>query len=222
MLALKIIGIILAALILLIVLILLLNVNLIFEYSTEFGFKLRVRVLFLTFGGKEKEEKPEKEKKEKKPSKLAEKLKKFFGIDVMTDEGLKENVEEAGISETVNKIATVISLIAGQIFWLLKRFKIKKLRLLAICGGEDAADAAMEYGLVCAAVYPMAGYLDTNLKTARNAQDIGIYCDFDGDAKLEFEFRVSIRVIHVVRAVLKNAMANAERISEEEKNNERN
>lgn len=228
MVALYIIGIILAVLSALILLILLLKVKLFFEFSTESGFKFKVGVLFFTFGGKdkpkkEKEEDKEEEKKEKKPSKLLERIKKLFGIDVLSDkDALKENVEEGGVSEAVNRIVTVISLIAGQIFWLLKKFKIKKLKFFIICGGSDAADTAMEYGLVCAAVYPLVGYLDTNLKTAKNAQDIQIYCDFDGDSKFEFEFNVSIRIIHVVRAIFRNAMANAERLKNEEANNERN
>lgn len=225
MIALYIILIILAVLSALIFLILLLNLKLFFEFSLERGFGFKVGILFFKFGGKEKkpkQENDEKIKKEKKPSKLLQRIKKLFGIDVISDSDvLKENVEEGGVSETVNKVVTVISLIAGQIFWLLKRFKIKKLKFFVVCGGSDAADTAMEYGLVCAAVYPLAAYLDTNLKTAKNAQDIQIYCDFDGDSRFEFEFNVSIRIIHVIRAIFRNALANAERLKNEEANNER-
>ncbi len=220
MVVLYIIGITLVVILALLIFILLLKVKLFFDFSTDSGFSFKIGILFFTFDlTKEKPEKDKdkEEKKEKKPSKLLRRIKKFFGIDVISDsDALKENVEEGGISSTVNRVVTAVSLIAGQIFWLLKKFTIKKLRVFVVCGGSDAADTAMQYGLVCAAVYPMVGYLDTNLKTEKDAQDIGVYCDFDGDSKLDFEFDVSIRIIHIVRAIFRNAMANAEHMRNEE------
>ena len=215
MIALYIVLSVLAVLIILLSVILSLKLKLFFKFSTENGFELKFGVLNFIFGGNEKGQ--DEKKKKKKPSKLLKRIKKLFGIDVISDgEAFKENVEEGGISETVNKVVAVISLIAGQIFWLLQKFTIQKLKIFVVCGGSDAADTAIEYGLVCAAVYPLAGYLDTNLKTEKDAQDIQIYCDFDGDSSLDFEFDVSIRIIHVVRAIYKNALANAERAKYEE------
>ena len=218
MIFLKIFGIVLAVITLLILFILSLKIRLRFIFDTENGSKFLVKILFFTFGGK-KNEKPEKEEeKDKKESAFVKWFKKKLGIDVLIDgESLKQSADEKGVSGTVNKITTVISMLFGQIGWLLKRFCIHKLRIIAICGGDDAADAAMDYGLVCAAVYPLAGYLDTNLKSDKNAQDIQIGCDFEGNAHFEFEIYVSVRIIHILRALYNSAVMNAELASEEAK-----
>lgn len=209
MIVLKIIGVILAAIPALILIFLLLRVKIMFSYTPENEPKLYIKLLFFTFGKKKKD--PKKDNKTKKPSKILLKIQKRLGIDVFASgEALKQNVDESGISGTAEKVATVISLLAGQIFWLLKRFRLDKLRILAVCGGGDAADAAMDYGLVCAAVYPLAGYLTSNIRTAKNADDVQIVCDFDGDPHFEFDLFVSVRIIHLVRAVLRNANAVAE------------
>ena len=156
--------------------------------------------------------KPVKQKpKEKKPSKISAYFQKLFGIDTLTDAAdFKTNASESGIYDTLNKVITVFSLLLGQIVWLIKRIKLKKLHVKVICAGGDAADAAMDYGLVCAAVYPFVGYIETNFKTKKDAIDLQLGCDFDGDAYLGTDFIAQIRIIHIVRAVLKNAtnMAN--------------
>ncbi len=218
MIFLKILGIVLAVITILILLILSIRIRLNLVFSTENESKLLVKVLFFTFSNKKEEKKEDNKKKEKKESAFLKWFKRKLGIDVLTDsESLKQNANEKGISGTVNKITTVVSLLAGQIGWLLRKFRIHRLHILAICAGDDAADAAMDYGLVCAAIYPLVGYLETNLKTDKNAQDIQIGCDFEGNAKFDLDVYVSIRIIHILRALFKSAVMNAELASEEAK-----
>ncbi len=201
MIILKIVGFLLVGILALIFLFLMLRVKLVFDFSTESEPKFYVGLLFFKF----RINKPEKPKKQKKESRIFARIKKVLGIEKLSDsETFKEDTQETGISSTVTKVVTAASLIAGEAVWLLKRFKLHKLRLVAVCGGGDAADAAMEYGLVCSAVYPLAGYLDASLKTKKDAQDIRIYCDFENDASLQFYFHVSVRIIHVVRALWRN------------------
>lgn len=204
MLVLKIIGIALCIIVLLVFLILMLDIKAVFVFGTDGSFELKAKILFYKFFDIHEK---------KKPSKFGGYLKRIFGIEALTDtEGLKQDAQSGGISDTANKVITLLSLLAGQILWLLKKVRIKKFHLLAICGGYDAADAAMEYGLVCAAVYPFVGYLESTAKFAKKANDIQVGCDFENQAHFETEIVVKIRIIHAVRAVLKNAMANADNI----------
>ncbi len=215
MIILKIVGILLLAIIVLLMFILSLRIRIIFDYSTQSEAKFYIGVLFFKFRIN-KPDKPKKEKKEKKQSKFILKLKKLFGVDVLSDsDSLKQNTEETGISSTVSKVITAVSLIAGEAVWLLKRFKLHHLRFSAVCGGGDAADAAMDYGLVCSTVYPFAGYLDATLKTKKNAQDIRIYCDFENDSSFEFYIYLSVRTIHIVRALLRNLTSEEAKINEQ-------
>lgn len=201
---LKIIGTVLAAVVLLIFVILMLRAKVVFVFSTEGKTELKANLLFYSIYDLNKK------KKKEKPGKIGAFLKRIFGIDTLTDtQTLKNDAVESGISGAVNKIVTILTLLAGQIAWLLKRVYLKKLRIVAVCGGGDAADAAMDYGMVCSTVYPFAGYLESTLKTPKNAIDIRAGCDFDGEAVFEIEIVAKIRVIHVVRAIWRNAMSMA-------------
>ncbi|MBQ5838329.1 MAG: DUF2953 domain-containing protein, partial [Clostridia bacterium] len=90
--------------------------------------------------------------------------------------------------------------------WLVKKIKLKRFGLDVICGGGDAADAAIEYGVVCSAVYPFIGYLETNFKGAERALDVNIGCDFENEAYFGIDIKAKIRIIHILRAFLKGAI----------------
>ncbi len=204
MIILKIIGIALLVIALLIFTVLMLDLKVFFAFDTNGRVELYAKILFYKFYDFNNK---------KEPSKFGSYLKRIFGIETLTDtEGLKQDVQESGVSGTANRVITILSLLAGQILWLLARVRIKKFHLLAICGGDDAADAAMDYGLVCAAVYPFVGYLESTAKFAKKANDIQVGCDFENEASFETEIIAKIRIIHVLRAVIKNALANAENI----------
>lgn len=199
MIILKIIGLILSAIALIVFIILMLNAKIIFAFDTNGRLVLKAKLLFFTVY--------DLKRKKKKSGKIGTFLKKIFGIDTLTDtENLKTDAQTSGISSAVNKVVTVLMLLMGQIVWLLKRVKLKKLRLYAVCAGDDAADAAMDYGLVCSAVYPFVGYLETSLKMPKNACDIQVGCDFEGDAYFETEITAKLRVIHILRAIYRNAV----------------
>ena len=204
MIILKIIGFALLAIVFLIAVILSLNLKVVFAFDTNGRIELYAKILFYKLYDIHVK---------KESGKIGRYLKRIFGITALTDtEGLKQGAQTSGISDTATKVITVLSLLAGQVVWLLKRIKIKKFHLLAICGGEDAADAAMDYGLVCAAVYPFVGYLESTAKFAKKANDIQVGCDFEGSAYFETEIIAKIRLIHAVRAIWRNAMQNADNI----------
>ena len=204
MLAIKIILIALCAVILIVALILSLDIKVVFEFDTNGRLTLLAKLLFYKLYDI---------RQKKEPSPFGRYLKRIFGISALTDtEEIKKDTQESGISDTVSRLIAVLSLLAGQISWLLKRVRIKKLHILAICGGSDAADAAMDYGLVCAAVYPFVGYLETNAKFKEKAGDIRVGCDFENDAHFEAEITVKIKLFHVIRAIFRSALDGAESI----------
>lgn len=199
MIVLKVTGTVIAVIILLIAIILMLKIKLIVSYSKQNGLTVLYRLLYFTFG-----------KNPNPDSAFAKKLKKMLGIDkIESADAIKQGVEENGVSDAVQRIITIVTLLAGRVLWLLKYCRIHKLRIFAVCADEDAADAAIDYGLVCAAVYPFSAVITSNIKTAKNAEDISVLCDFEGEKKLEFDLTVSVRIIHILRALLHNSMAKA-------------
>lgn len=217
MLALKIIGILLAVIFVLIFVALMLNLQVIFGFNTAGKLDVRAKVSFFTvfdINKKKTKKTPQKvtdnkkDNKKKKNRKIAAYIQKKLGLDELLDaNALGEKAGAGGISDSVNKIVTLLTLVMGELAWLLKRIRVQRFHILAVCGGSDAADAAMEYGVVCAAVYPLVGYIEANLNTKKDATDIQIGCDFENDAYFETDFKVKLRVIHVVRAVFRNALA---------------
>ncbi|MBR5277830.1 MAG: hypothetical protein IKU23_01040 [Clostridia bacterium] len=200
MVALKIIGISLAVILGLIVLLLLLipclRLKLCLSYDQDGRLRYRIKVLCFSFGGKKKE------------SKIGKKIKKLFGLDVFDN----QDKTASGVSEKVGTAVALITVFAGQIKFIFSKLRLEKLGLLIICGDGDAADAAMDYGLVCASVYPLVGYLTASINTKKGAEDVRIGCDFDGDSKIEFDIRISVRIRHLLSAFI-NAMGDMAEIS---------
>lgn len=195
MVVLKIIGIILATIILLIGLILLVKTKLFVSFSKEKGFDVGFRVLFF------KKTLTAKKHKAKKQSRLGQKIKQWLGLDVFDKEELKKDVENGTISETVTQIITIVMLFFDRIKWLLSKLRVDKLKINAVCGG-DSAEAAMEYGLVCASVYPLTAFVTNNINIKKNAEEISIFCNFDGETYLEFDLKISVRNFHLLKAAL--------------------
>lgn len=213
---LAIIGILLAVIIALIVVLLLSCIRVHFSFNTQSRPELRVKLLFLTVFDINK---PKKKKKNKKPSKVGAFFKKLFGFDKAVSQAEDGEKTKKAISDKVTGFITLFMLLADSALWLVKKIKLKRFGLDIICGGGDAADAAIEYGIVCSAVYPFIGYLETNFKGADKALDVNIGCDFENEAYFGTEIIAKLRIIHIVRAFLKGVSDIA--IEQTEATNER-
>lgn len=142
------VGIVLAAFLLLIAVILLLPVRVIIKYGDGDEVKLLYRFLGKTFG-----ENPD-------PNNIIVKsAKKLTGISRFDSIGtVKGSIEDMGVSATAGQIADILMSLLGRVVWILKYCVAERFFIKAVCAGDDAADAAMEYGAVCAVVYPLVGY----------------------------------------------------------------
>ncbi len=195
MIVLKIIGIVLAVIVLLIALILALRVKVMIGYSPENKFRFRIKILCFTFGGKKKK------KKDKKPSRVSLWIKKKLGTE--PPEESEEDKQKKSISDKVTKVVTFVTIFVDEFKWLFSKMRLDKLKIFAVCSGGDASDAAMDYGLVCATVYPLIAYITGNVNTKKNAEEVQIGCDFDGNGYFEFDIHISIRTIHLLRAAIR-------------------
>ena len=201
MIVLKIIGIILAVIIALIALFMISRIKLLISYTQEKGFRIGFGFWFLRFWKSNEEKEPKAEKKEKKPSKFAQSLKKRLGLDAFDTEELKKGFSEGSLSEKITQIAAIVMLFFERIKWLFSKIRADKFRILAVCGG-DSADAAIEYGVACATVYPLSAYISDNLNFKKNAQDIQLKCNFDGDAYFEFDLTLSVRIYYILKTAI--------------------
>lgn len=159
-----------------------------FEYAEQL--RLQVRYLFLTLyripakpqkqrGSKrvkkqkepeqaETPEKPERREKKKKPptleQKVEEALKTLEAEKVQREQykgKLIKNPKAPTLTEIFELVKTFVDSLGSPLKKLLKRIKIIDFELSVICGGEDAAKAALKFGTVNLATGNALGYLDS-------------------------------------------------------------
>lgn len=208
MVVLKIIGIILAVLALLIAVLLLLPVDLLLKSDEEKGFSFGVRVLGMVFTGGKKEKKKEKKKKPDNP--LVKAVKKLLGVSNLENaQAIRGAVEEQGASEALQDTVQSVFLLLDRVLWLIKHCRIPYCRIVSVSGGENAA---LDYGIACAAIYPLVGYLQEKLRLKQRDLTVDIRCDYGLDAgKFLLDLAIRIRVVHVLRALLHIIKKNVEK-----------
>lgn len=87
-------------------------------------------------------------------------------------------VEEKGFLEAVGQLCEIAKEAMARLSQLLRHVRICPFRLEITAGGEDAAETALIYGGICAAVYPVLGTLCSLSHVRRFETDI--HPDFDG------------------------------------------
>lgn len=92
---------------------------------------------------------------------------------------LKDYCEKHGFSKTVSQIFEILKAVVSRFVWLFKRFKFKDVYLDITVASENAAYTAVEYGAVCAAVYPAMSLIST-VATA-NIKRLNVSANFDSD-----------------------------------------
>ena len=120
------------------------------------------------------------------------------------DTDKKENIfkkiyKEKGLKYTVDLVSETLKSVLNKLLWLLKRLKIRNFKLSLSVVGGDAADTAIKYGAVCAAVYPTLAFVDSNLDF--KPKSIDIYADFEGK-NIKFSLSTDIKATIFVLLVL--------------------
>ncbi|MBP5618226.1 MAG: hypothetical protein J6X61_03650 [Clostridia bacterium] len=202
MLALKILGGVLGGILLLIAVILALPVSVILLRDGERPFLILYRFLWFTFGEEPDPDNP-----------VTKAAVKVLGLDRLESvDKLKQETDRNGVAETAGDLALVLKELLGRVIWILPRCKVKTLRIRSISAGEDAAAVAMDYGMVCAVVYPLIGWIESALRVSRRGKKVEIGCDYDAEeSTFEMNVRLSVRIwtvllalIHIVRENVKN------------------
>lgn len=191
-------------------------VLLIIPVSADIGYRDKLAVA-VKYGGikvfdsaKPKKDKPATAKKQpEKPAKAEKKPKK--------DNFITKIFKEKGKIEGVKFCFSLIKLALSRIIWVIKKIKFRKLFLDISVASDDAANTAISYGTLCAAVYPLVNFIDQN--TGFDVKKVNIYTDFD---KLSPEIEISVsaktRFIYAVVAAVSMLFAYLRLKKESDKN----
>lgn len=151
---------------------------------------------------------------EKNPdSKIVKAAEKVVGLSKFRDlESIQKTVSEGSLSESITEFSSVIISLFKHLLGLLKNCTVNRIYLKAQNGGEDAAEAAIGYGSVCAVVYTLVGYIEGVAKVKKNAIKLDLSCDYTkSDSEFYYDILVSVRVYKVIGALFKIAKEKIER-----------
>ncbi|MBE6798835.1 MAG: hypothetical protein E7525_03540 [Ruminococcaceae bacterium] len=184
--------IILGSILGLIVLLLLSHIS--FYVKVDSGVAMFLRFWFVKF------ELPPKKRKIKKKQEETDELLKESQKDKNI---ITKMIKEKGVRETVLELWSVFKPILLKAIEVFKKIKVKRLKLRVITASDDAAKTALEYGGVCAVVYPVLAFLKSVLQFPDKAADVHIDADYDAaEPTLYLDLKLKIRVITVLRAAL--------------------
>ncbi len=201
----EIILLILAAIAVLIALVLSLPLHIYIKTDKDEKFSAKVKILFFNLTKKRKEKKEPPAPKDEKPKSTAEKVLSFFGFsDFSSLRSIKERLQKSGVATTVSELGKLVVDLIKRAAGLVKHIKLHRLNVKVVCASDDAAAAAIEYGAVCAILYPAVSFISSSVKTKTNALNVNVSCGYDDcESDLYVDTHFSIRMFFLVKAVIK-------------------
>lgn len=138
-----------------------------------------------------KEKKPKKTKAKKKEKKKKEE----------SDDKDKKNKKKPALGDILELVKMGLNSLGKPLRKIIKRVEISHLALNIVCGGEDAAKAAITFGAVNMAVGNLLGWLDTFF-TLKPVDELSINVDFESeqtvaDAYVEIKLTVAAALAFV-------------------------
>lgn len=178
--------------------VLLLCIKITFVTNYEEDFVLEAKWLFVRYKlyppkekktEKKKKDTPKEPKKDSKPKKEKKPniIKRFYKNQGLT-----------GVIELINAAATVMTGMFKRIF---KSIIIDSMDIAMLVTGEDSAKTAVNYGEVCAAVFPAIGLICSTMRVKKHR--INIRPDFIGsENKAYFNLVISVIPIKIINAAI--------------------
>lgn len=193
----------------LLALLLVLPLRIYLKYDADGGLRYRVKYLFLTLADSEAPEKPEQPvkkaaeaEKRRSGSGAAAKLLSFLGLeDVSSAANAKKALNEKGLAEMICGVFGAVKTLFSRISRLVCHGEFRRFDLRIVVGDTDCADAAMNYGELCAAVYPLLAFLESKLKFRR--RNVDLRCDFSAEStEAVFDGQLNYRPVYLLGFLL--------------------
>ncbi len=176
---------ILGGLVALVAIVLLLPISVSLNYNEKLCYKIKIAFIKIPIG-KEKEDVPEKET-EKKTDNTEKTNKNFF----------TKLKEKKGFSGALREIIDLIKDSITPLKQFLRFLKFRDVKLSVAVVGEDAAKTAVDYGLVCSAVYPILSFVEGFSRI--KYKNVDISADFEGKkSNIDFSLKIKTNIIFIL------------------------
>lgn len=185
--------IVIACILLFFFLLLLCPLHIYAAYENELS--ARIRLLLFTFKILPQPEEKEEELKEA----AKEKIEKVKDEDTLSK--IRGIIQQKGLSGFLNLIQEIASIATGAAKKFFSHIVIDSIFINVSVADEDAAQAAILYGGVCAGIYTPMGLLLSNMKCKR--YHINVVPNFqEKECKINFELKSHIRLLFVISLLL--------------------
>lgn len=186
------------AIILFFVLVLSIKISVIADYSNEFILKIKYLFLTIPVYPRKGEKKPKKEKKEE-PPKQEEPKAKPVKEKKTGNNPIKNFYNNEGVSGIIALVKEAARIMGGFFGGIFRHVIFEKLFIDLTVAGNDAADTAIKYGKVCAALFPSLGLICSKAKVKE--YDVDVSPDFLATKNTaELYAKVSFRPIFLIGA----------------------
>lgn len=127
----------------------------------------------------EKKEEPKEEKKKEPEEKKGENpVLQQLGLSQYTSAGnLKKSISEKGLLSTLKHFVAILKPVFSAVGQVARKFRVCRAHLEVVTAGENAA---MEYGTVCAILYPLSAFLQNRCWVKSRGVKTDVRCDFEG------------------------------------------
>lgn len=178
----------------------LLNVVWYAEYDEELRVLVRIGFLKIQLAP----QKPKKEKPKKKaPKKQKKQKKKTAEPKEKKPSFIKQLHKEHGITGIINIVQRLAELVVGALKGVFSHLIVTELTVKIEVSGEDAADSAIKYGRVCAALFPALGAITKIVKVKHyNVNVTPVFSDKPGTTRAYAKAKAKLRLIHILRHLL--------------------
>ena len=128
----------------------------------------------------------------------AAKLLDFLGLsEISSITNFKNAISKSGIVGTLSAVFSAVKQLFSRIGKLIQKGIFKKFDLTIVIADEDAAEAALRFGQVCAVAFPMLQFLENKMKLRK--ENVDIRCDYESDhMQVSFDGQLNYRPWHFV------------------------
>ncbi len=178
------------------------RVTVVMDYHDSFLLEVKWLFLKYTIYPNDREKKPKKEKKKKeKPVKEQPAAAAPKEPAAKKDNIIVAFYKNQGFDATLQLLRDTVKAINGMFGSIFSHFIFRELYLFITAGSADAAQTAVNYGKLCAEVFPAMGLICSKAKVKK--YDVGVMPNFFSPTKSAvFRAIISIRPIFMINAAV--------------------
>lgn len=123
--------------------------------------------------------------------------------DIKRPNKILEMIDKIGLVATIRELAGVVKVILIKSKKVVKHIRVKSFNCVITVASDDPCKTAIEYGEVSSVAFSLLRGLQELMKWNTGKTKMLVKSDFCSDKpKIEIDFKVKLRLIHILSAVL--------------------